>query len=662
MKNEEALDLLRREFLIYTMNHHLQHIYAFSSTPENVAHLEENTATVLRYHRDMRRAGVRIHTFDIHCGWVGDEEFDPSDADRILTAYFRAVPDGYAVPRILLYETIGWQRKHPEQLFVYELGDGLTPEEIAGTVGTEYQVHIDARHPTDLIGPHSFASPLWRASAERILTQLLGFLEAQPYAERILGYHVGYGSCGETHQWGEADFSQVNREGFLRFGVGKYGSEKKAAEAWGMERVDADSVPIPRKAQTHPETASVDRFFHRGERNLLDYNEYLEELAYSLASGFAKITKELTGKIVGIFHGYLMYAGAERNGHTDTRRILEDPNVDFLAAPKTYYRVGPGQPGGSYSVPQSVNRKKLWVDEMDNRTHVSGEPEIWGTARDQAESSWVLWREFARNEMEGSGLWWMDLAGGWYDDPGLRQTVSEMSEVRRRLRSREKRDTADVLLVNDEMSAMYITPDIAFHHRALQDTQFEARLTGALTDLYRMDDLETLDLSGYRVVVFLNAFGMTRERFENLRFAPGTKFLWNFLPGGSPDACEALTGMRMRETGCHGTFPYLEILPREGLEVLETYADSVLPILRHPFFPNGEMEISGLPEEGIRTASLGDHTVCAVPAPGRALLRRLEEGAGCRFYGECGDIVYGDSRFTAVFRPDGLQFEFREIE
>ncbi len=662
MTQEETMSLLRKEFLFYTMDHHLQHIYAFSSTPENDAHRKENTETVLRYQRDMFQAGVRIHTFDIQCGWVGEDEFDPSDADRILTAFAEAVPDGYCIPRVLIYEPAGWQKKHPEQLFLYELGKDLSDEEIAAMVGSDRQVHTDLRRPYDLIGPHSFASRLWRASAERILTQLLRFLEAQPYADRILGYHVGYGSCGETHQWGEADFSRPNREGFLAFAVKKYGSAEKTAEAWGMESVDADSVPIPREEQTHRETASVEEFFHRGEQSFLDYNEYLTDLSYSLASGFAKLTKELTGKIVGIFHGYLMYAGAERNGHTDTSRILEDPNVDFLAAPKTYYRAGPGQPGGSYSVPQSVNRKKLWVDEMDNRTHASGEPAIWGTAKDLRESRWILWREFARNEMEGSGLWWMDLGGGWYDDPGLRQVVSDMNGARGRLRRREKEDLADVLLVNDEMSAMYSTPDVSFYHRILQDTQFEARLTGALTDLYRSDDLETLDLSRYRFVVFLNAFGMTPERFQKLRFAPGTRFFWNFLPGGDLRTAEDLTGIRMRETGRHGTFPYLEILPQEGLEVLETYEEAPLPLQTHPFFPNGGLELTGLPERGIRTAVLGAHTVCAVPAPDRTMLRRLEERAGCRFYGGCGDIVYGDRRFLARFRPDGVTYEFRETE
>ena len=53
-------------------------------------------------------------------------------------------------------------------------------------------------------------------------------------------------------------------------------------------------------------------------------------------------------------------------------QILTDcPDVDFLCAPKIYYRCGAGEPGGTQATSMSFARKKIWLDELDNDTHIT---------------------------------------------------------------------------------------------------------------------------------------------------------------------------------------------------------------------------------------------------------------------------------------------------
>jgi len=83
-------------------------------------------------------------------------------------------------------------------------------------------------------------------------------------------------------------------------------------------------------------------------------------------------------------------AGAAYTGWLGYDRVLSSPDIDFIAAPKSYYRNGPNEPGGILGIAQSFNRKKLWMDEIDNHTHlVPG-----SSCKSFEDTRKVLWREF----------------------------------------------------------------------------------------------------------------------------------------------------------------------------------------------------------------------------------------------------------------------------
>lgn len=664
MNTAEGMRLLDREFIFYSTMWYLQSPVSGFSEAERVERLRRTAG----YHKALFDAGVRIHTFDLPTGWRGDGTFDYTDTDLALEAFFSACPDALVVPRISNFNSSPeWDRAHPEDVYLFENARNASPEEIRAMVGDpRYQAVLPMGRDRngERIGHQSFSSPVWQREALEALGKLIDHLEASKYAPGILGYHVGYGNCGETHFWGSGpDYSKANKAAFYAFGLKKYGTPAAMEAAWGTGGITPETVPLPGAAHAFPREKTLSAFLHEGDTLYLDYNEFTAELSYSLVHAFAKTIKDRTDKLVGIFHGYLTYSGVNHHGQTDFSRVLEDPCVDFMAAPKTYYRAGLGEPCGSHSVPQSVNRKMRWVEEVDDRSHLVGAEPIWGGAKTAEEFTRIMRREFARCEAVGSPFWWMDLGGGWYDDETILDEMRSLCALKQKLRGRRGKSRAQILLVLDERCANYVTQDDRYYFRATQDTIYETALTGAPYDLYRLEDLETLELARYRLVVFMNGFEMTPARFEALGFAPETRFVWNLMPGRSLADAEKICGMRLAETLCGEGFPLLEILPGEGVRPLARYADPTTDIqaekspFLHPTTVNGvEFDPCRLKElpagEKIRTASRGRHCVCAAPSLTRWELRSLAEEAGCVFTQPVGTVVYGDDRFTGVFTAE----------
>ena len=91
----------------------------------------EDIALKQRYHRDFAAAGVHLHSFVLDRGWPFEGKYDYTVTDQQLKQIFEADPDGYILPRIKLDAPLEWCQNHPEEVFVYMTGKGLSREEIA---------------------------------------------------------------------------------------------------------------------------------------------------------------------------------------------------------------------------------------------------------------------------------------------------------------------------------------------------------------------------------------------------------------------------------------------------------------------------------------------------------------------------------------------------
>lgn len=625
-----------------------------------------------KYHHAFGEIGVKIHTCILHAGWMGIDEYDYSLCDRVLDEIFAADPDGYFIPRIKTNVPIDWCYAHPEELFVYPEGP-TEKEEIRALVGTEKQDYIGYEAPHgyymagDFVDPRpnvggviarqSFASKKWLEDASEALGRVIDRLENSKYADRILGYHIGYGSSGECVMWGRVsahygDYGICFRRAFYAWGLKKYGTREKLAKAWCQPCTSADDLLLPKAEARYHEKDTVSRLF-RGEAEqaiAVDMDIFQSEINSDAILHFAKVVREhAPEKLYGAFYGYFLHINdAAYAGHLAIDRLLDSPDVDFIAAPKSYYRTMAGEPGGVLSATMSINRKKLWLDELDNRTHLSGglskgwesEERKW-VSDGLASTRTVFWREVAKNLADGSGFWWMDLGGGWFDDPAIMQEFSRLLSASDRVRRTPWRSAADILVLADERALTHMGISEGCRLGFLEDFVCEMHRTGCLCDLYRLSDLPTLDLSPYRLIVFAYTFKMGKEEKAWLARVPKDKVLmFNYAAGILSDDgvslgnCAGLTGV--------------SLLPSDKKEY--DFPTLVVDV--------GKEEVLLRDEEGdarcVRTAD--GVIVNTKPYLSASELRHITDLAGCHAYAPAGNTVYGDARFLGVFtdKEEGL--------
>ena len=659
----------------------------------------ENFERFAKYHRDFAAAGVKVHTSILFSGWIGVNQYDYELTDKVLEAVFKDNPGIYYIPRIKLNVPIEWGRENPEELFVYYEGPRET-EAIRRLVGTEKQDILGYESPKGyytaggwqderpnvggLIANQSFSSGKWLADAGEALRRVVAHLEGGPYKDRIVAYHIAYGACGETCLWGRVgmrgerlgDYGVGNRREFYRWGLRVYGSREALRKAWGAPDLTIETAMPPTPVQRgygKAGVADLKSFFRAEHFDLIcaDYDRFMSEANVNAIEHFGKIVKEYTdGKLVGTFYGYFLEChNAAYTGWLAYEKILNSPYVDFIAAPKSYYRSNPGEPGGELGPAQSVNLRKLWMDELDNRTHLCATAER--SCQNMGESLTVMRRELSKNLAHNSGFWWMDLGGGWYDSPEILREVTALEKDAALVRGQPGHSISEVLLVCDEEAIFHTLCNNNFHDALMRDIVREAMLCGTPVDMYRLKDLETIDLSRYKFIIFLNTFKFDKGQWERIEkcLSETASLLWHYAPGIlSPafalDNIELLTGVAVleRSTVEHpvlipepgsplentapmyphdrenfkADFPLLAIAEKEGVHVLARYQD-------------------GAAAAALSTLNGRRVIYSTLPFFKPEQLRVLMEMAGCHFYAPLNCAVYGDNRFIGIFPASDVE-------
>lgn len=611
-----------------------------------------------KYHNDFSKAGVHIHTCILHAGWMGVDEYDYSLTDRVLDEIFLSDPDGYFIPRIKLNVPIDWCFENPEEVFVYP--EGPTDKgAIRALVGTEKQDYIGYEAPNGyymagdfvdtrpnvggVIARQSFASKKWLADATVALEKLIDRLENGKYGDRILGYHIAYGASGECVFWGRmsehyGDYGICARRAFFDWGIRKYGSRAALADAWCQTAdVTWETLRLPTPEERYTVKASVDGFFRGAKAQTIsnDLDIFHSEINCDAIEHFGKaVKKSAPEKLVGAFYGYFMHVNnAAYTGHCAIARLLDSPYVDFFAAPKSYYRCQAGDVGGHLAAAQSVGRKKLWLDELDNRTHLAKGVEAGWESEGMHSTRTVFWREFAKNLSANTGFWWMDLGGGWFDDSEIMAEFARLRAANDLLATKPYESAADILVLVDDacITHMNISEDLRLGF--MEDFLYELRSTGCISDLYLLSDLEELDLSKYKLIVFAYTFEMGEKQRKVVESLAKDKILlFNYAAGIISDG-----GVSLENTATLTGVTLTTLEKREyDFPTLAVCDENAKVLIRD--------------EEGNTRIAQKDSVIVNTKPYLRATeLRAITDLAGCHAYTPVGNIVYGDARFLAVF-------------
>lgn len=570
---------------------------------------DHNFARYTRYHDDFSDAGVDVHTLILHSGWVGVDTYDYSVCDKVLAGLFASGKTKYAIPRIKLNVPVEWCAKYPEEVWVYDKGPRKA-EDIKALVGTlkhdwlgyddpdGYFLDNAWRDPRPnvggLISMQSFSSKQWLHDAGVALTKLIRHIEEGPYGEHIIGYHIAYGISGELMPWGRntggyGDFGISNQKHFLDWGIKKYGSLEKVKAAWG----DFGADVIPPKQIAEPQ--ELGGLSETDAAWGTDYMRYFSEVNTGALMALSKVAKQASGgKLVGAFYGYIMdVIRAAYAGHLGWERVLNCPDIDFFAAPKSYRQCAPGMPGGEMCPSASVNLHKLWLDECDNRTHLSNETRLF-PAENLQQTHTVHWREWCKNVSHDSGLWYMDLGIGWFDEKGIMDNIARIVRANKRVRPIPHKSVAQILHVIDLDSKLALPYQLT---RDASDTLRNWQRCGVPIDNILTDDLLRVSLEGVRLVIFDSAYALTAEKLRKIRAT---------LPEDCRIVWQGQTPYEMEQPGENDILLPLNLTAEELRKVVEengvhTYA----PIHCAVYADNRVIGFFPCPEAMTFTADLG---------------------------------------------------------
>ncbi len=604
----------------------------------------KNFEEQLRIHDAFSDAGVKIHTCILHSGWVGVNQYDYSLCDKVLETIFSSGKTEYFIPRIKLNVPIDWCRENPTEVTVYENGP-RSVEEIRSLVGTlkhdylGYESEVgyynangwqDTRpNVGGVISNQSFSSKKWLEDAGETLRRLVLHLEESPWGERILAYHIAFGTSGESMPWGRisgkfGDFGITNQARFYEWGLQKYGSREAMVQAWGPQ-CEREIIP-PSYLREKVHVFSNDFYKDRKEDCWsIDYDLFTTQMNTNALMHFAEIIKKNTGnKPVGAFYGYILHmTRCAYAGHLGWKYLLENGNIDFFAGPKSYFRCAPGEPGGELAPAVSINHSRLWMDECDNRTHLTVGDNI-GNATCAEETYSVMLRELCKNISHNSGLWYMDLGGGWYDDEGIMRKLNQLLKVSEVLRKKEHHSVAQVVVIVDENSILCTHPSV------VEDTENllrDLQLTGTPVDIILSHDIDGIDLSCAKLVVLLTPLCLDNDFIVRLRknLPQNAQLLYC----GKTEAENEVEFVDVPER----PFPTYTIQLSENCKPVSYNKDGLIAVQN----------------------TCSDFVISTLD-PGVKLLREIVERAGVHCYAPAECAVYADNRILSFFPRRDMDF------
>ena len=626
---------------------------------------QKHTANAQR-HKALFDKGIVVHSSVIPSGWIAPDTFDYSETDQLLELLFSTAPDIVFLPRVKVNVPEGWCAAHPDDVFVYA-GGPRTRKEIQDMIGTPSH----GSHPTrstDLIAQQSFSSGQWLKDASEALRRFVLHIEGSKWADRIIGYHIAYGTSGETSMWGSWDTNPRHKgdyginatKAFIEYAAkhGKTYTDIPPVE----ERFFIGDSPVPHN-KFHVGTPTLEQLFYvspRDERCIL-YSEFTRDVNMDAVETLCKVVKDIVPqKVTGVFHGYISEPSVCANTqHTGFDRLLASPYVDFISAPKGYTRIGPTEPGFGQSVPNSINRKKLFLDELDNRTHLcDAKGSRNAPAKSMEQTRAVYWREFTKNAVFHQGYWWMDLGGGWLDSEEIQNEVQLLNSTSKQLyleKDRQK-SVAEVLVVINENVMHRMRPNYALHDATVNYTGSIIKECGVPIDYYRTADLASLDLSAYKVIVFLNAFYEDHEKLKDIlkKTSEDCHIIWNYAAGiingedGSfgLDNIRRLTGFKAEEYFSDkpqehkdSCFPLLYIDPNKEITPIDYYSDGRIKMAK-------------------RTLDGRTHILSAMPSDVTVeVMRGLLDHAGVHLYAPPYCVVHTDNRFIYVLSERKMRID-----
>ena len=658
-------------------------VYALTDVPGGRWSWEE----IARHNiREFGNQGLRLFQVDLFFDhlWSEDGRLDITPARKQIAGILEVCPEAAVIFRFHVTAPQWWTRSFPDEWVRYADTD-YQDEPPDGLVRIIEEDNAPVRRV-------SMASTLWKSEASQRLAEFLRALAATPEGNALAGIQVANGIYGEWHNWGffrnEPDISASMNRHFRAWLRSRYGTDAALEKAWNRPGITLSTAGVPGMAE-RATTAGIFRDPSR-EQPVIDYYRCVHELVADNIIHFARIVKETWPRpiLTGTFYGYYFstFGRQAAGGHLELHRVLASPYIDYLSGPQAYEpeSIKLGDAYRSRSLITSIRvHGKLWLDEMD------AEPPL-PIARDTRHDLLLrnsiasVRRNVLFTATKGMGLWFYDFGAAGVDLDGFRynhrgsrgswdhpRVLAEIRDLKKLLDNRlgrEYRTGADVLFVYDTES-FYHTASLRgtdpVSNVLIDQNTLTAFKSGVVFDPVHIRDLERIDLSPYRAVVFGNCYLLDEQQITFVKDSmarDGRTLVWFYAPGYTDGAhldagrISRVTGIRVSQADSTLSPEILLSLPGDTAVSYRTGTAAIAPLFT---VVDPSVEVFGRFKDSGRPAVarkvFDNHTAWYVALPNTATepLKYILRNSGAHVYTTQGDIVYAGGGILILHTKEG---------
>lgn len=569
---------------------------SFRPTPANVS---------LFYRNGMRLFKMRItgltNTWNMTYSnygpaWIGNHTYDFSVLDNQMEMFMKFAPEGYFMIMVQLDMPEWWRNENQCQCNSYsQIGEAALEEK-------------------------------WITDACDYFQALIQYAEGK-YGDRVFAYGFAAGSSNEWFDQGHLTIS-----------------ERKAAD-YRLKIGDLDAT-IPTREQLCDKTLPS----LRGDDDpVYRYQKYCADSTPNLILRFAHAAQQVLNhqKLVGLFFGYatLPFHWQNRTCTNGYEKVWACEDIDMLFAPAAYTcRRSEDAASYQYTVDSVEANNKLYLHEIDHHTYLSKYPsenfKIMDCIYDDEESTIIaLRKEMCAAAVKGSSLYWFDMQGGWYASPGLEREIQHEIDILNELYKIPHHSVSEIAVFIDPMSYLRMKDENDMTFECGQYNRNNLHHCGAPFDFFNLRDITKIDLSHYKMCVFLNAIEMSEEVKVILKekMQDITK-VWMYAPNWATGGIAEVCSIHLREIDS------TEAKVKYGEQIFG-FSDPTSPLYA---IDDKDAEILAYYTNGAPACARKNKDIyIAVGNVPSDMWRDLARAAGVHIYVDTPGAFYADSRFVA---------------
>lgn len=422
--------------------------------------------------------------------WFGDGDYRFEALDRQLKLFADNAPDAYVFINVHLDTRQWWLDQNP------------------------------GRAPSFTHLSHAAADEKWRKDTADYLKALIRHVEAN-HDDRVIGYFLlgGYTTewfCQEDKESGHP----IKLEAFRKF-------------------MNDPNMTIPENLEFPQEQIFLNPV---QDASVIDYRVFHNWLVSDTVLYFCHEAQEVLQhkKVLGVFFGYIMEltgAGIWNRGHLDNDRVYRSPDIDLIATPSSYQFRSYEDASALMILSDTLELNgKMYFDSFDHMTfmvpqlennprRICGDNEVMKAmgqlsiyrkdllaTREQTIQG--MRREVMQRLARRCGMWWFDMLEGWFYDEGLMEEIRRLAEKSAKLMEKTRHSASEIAVFISCESLYYVNKMSRINTEVICKQRGGFARIGAPCDLYSFNDIDRVDLSQYKLLIFPNAWYMTPQQRE----------------------------------------------------------------------------------------------------------------------------------------------------